>query len=325
MCRTRVFEDINGEKTSAHRGNLSFTTINLVKLAIESMLEEKDEEKRIQLFFDKLDYYVHLVHDQLKERFEWQCSAYVKQFPYVMKNQLIMGSETIKDFDNDKNGYEILKHGTLGIGYIGLAECLKALIGEHHGQSDRAQELGLKIIGRINYLCKEFTQAEHINYGCFSSPSEGLAGKFTVKDKAEFGIIKGITDREYYSNSSHVPVYYPISAIDKIKKEAPYHALATSGSITYIEMDSLPRNNVKAFAEIVVAMKHNDIGYGAINHSVNRCNQCGYDGEFEDNCPECGSTDTTHIRRITGYITGNVATKWNSAKIAELHDRVKHI
>ena len=328
-CRTRVYSDINGEKTSARRGNLSFSTINLVRLAIEALNESKDDrEERIRIFFDKLDYYIQLVHDQLKERYNWQITAFAKQFPFIVKNRMVMGTENIDSLD-EKIGEDVLKHGTLGIGYIGLAECLRALIGKHHGEDKEAQNLGLRIVGRIRKACDNFTCEEKLNYGCFATPAENLAGTFTKRDKKKYGIIEGITDRDYYTNSSHVPVYYPITAIEKIKLEAPYHELANAGNITYIELDGEAKKNVKAFATVIVAMHDNNIGYGSVNHAADHCDICGYEGPIEEHgCPSCGNMDENHItriRRITGYLTGDVKSRWNSYKQAELKDRTKHL
>lgn len=328
-CRTRVYSDINGEKTSVRRGNLSFSTINLVRLAIEALNESKDDrEERIRIFFDKLDYYIQLVHDQLKERYNWQITAFAKQFPFIVKNRMVMGTENIDSLD-EKIGEDVLKHGTLGIGYIGLAECLRALIGKHHGEDKEAQNLGLRIVGHIREACDSFTYEEKLNYGCFATPAENLAGTFTKRDKKKYGIIEGITDRDYYTNSSHVPVYYPITAIEKIKLEAPYHELANAGNITYIELDGEAKKNVKAFATVIVAMHDNNIGYGSVNHAADHCDICGYEGPIEEHgCPSCGNMDENHItriRRITGYLTGDVKSRWNSYKQAELKDRTKHL
>ena len=328
-CRTRVYSDINGEKTCLRRGNLSFTTINLPMLAIEAMLEEKDKVRRLELFFLKLDYYIQMVHDQLKERYDWQCSSFARQFPFIVKNGTVMGTENIgnEEYADAKIGQDILKHGTLGIGYVGLAETLVALMGCHHGESCEAQELGLKIVGRIREACDKFTEVEKLNYGCFASPAESYSGKALRKCRDRFGIIPKVTDREYFTNSNHCPVYYPIKAIDKIRLEAPYHELANAGNITYVELDGTARKNVKAFASIVAAMHDNNIGYGSVNHDADRCEKCGYEGQIKEKCPRCGNDDEkyiTNIARITGYLTGNVKSRWNSAKAAELTDRVKH-
>lgn len=324
-CRTRVYSDINGEKTCARRGNLSFTTINLPKLAIEAMLEEKENTyNREEIFFKKLDYYIKLVHDQLKERYEWQCTAYAKQFPFIVRNSTVLGTENL-DYRTDKIGEDVLKHGTLGIGYIGLSECLVALIGKHHGESKEAQELGIKIIKRIREKCDQYTEEDKLNFGCFATPAEGLSSRFTLLDKKQFGIIPGVTDKDFYTNGSHVLVSYPISAINKIKIEAPYHEISNAGNITYVEMDGDPRKNVKAFAEVVVAMHDNNIGYGSVNHAVDRCCNCGYEGVIENTCPKCGEEERIdRLRRITGYLVGSL-DRWNSGKLAEEKARIKHL
>lgn len=306
-CRTRVFSDVNGEKTPVRRGNLSFTTINLPMLALEAMKEEKDTQRRVKLFFSKLDYYIQMVHDQLKDRYEWQCSSFARQFPFIVKNGTVMGTENIanEDYASAKIGEEVLKHGTLGIGYIGLAETLITLIGKHHGESEEAQQLGLTIINRIREACDKFTEEEKLNYGCFASPAESYCGKALRKCRERFGVIPRITDKDYMTNGNHVPVYYPIAAIDKIKIEAPYHDLANSGNITYVEVDGTARKNVKAFASIIVAMHDNNIGYGSVNHDADRCEKCGYEGQIKDKCPKCGNSDEqyiTNIARITGYL-----------------------
>ena len=327
-CRTRVYDDIYGEKTSARRGNISFTTINLPRLAIEARLRLSDsasEAEILNLFYANLDYYLNLVKDQLIERYHWQCSAYGKQVPFIVMNNTILGTENLTQDDHMEEAW---KHGTLSIGFIGLAECLKELIGVHHGESDKAQELGLEIIKHMRDFTDECTKEEHLNFSVFATPAEGLSGRFTAIDKNKYGVIPGVTDKEYYTNSNHVPVYYPISAHEKIVKEAPYHELTNAGSILYVEMDGDPRKNVKAFATVVVDMKHNNVNYGAINHAVDRCCHCGFEGiinEGED-CPKCGENfNITHLRRITGYLVGDVSSRWNSFKAAELRDRVKHI
>ena len=328
-CRTRVYDDIFGEKTNARRGNLTFTTINLPKLAIESRLEcvdtlkEFTEQDVIKHFYSKLDYYLNLVHDQLLERYKWQCSAYGCQFPFIIKNNMIMGTEEIGPEDKMEKA---LKHGSLSIGFIGLAEALVELIGKHHGESEEAQKLGLEIIGHMREFTDKMTTEDNLNFSLFATPAEGLSGRFTAADRKKYGIIPGVTDREYYSNSNHVPVYYPIGAFEKIKIEAPYHSLTNAGHIMYIEQDGDPRKNTLAFASIVVEMKHNNIGYGAINHSVDRCNNCGYEGVIDDTkCPKCGKENMiSHLRRITGYLVGDT-NRWNSFKLAELKDRVKHL
>lgn len=327
-CRTRVYDDIYGEKTSARRGNLSFTTINLPRLAIESRLEcietrkEFDQDDVINIFYKKLDYYMNLVKNQLLERYHWQCSAYGRQFPFIVSNKTILGTEEI---DGNDKMEKALKHGTLSIGFIGLAEALKEITGFHHGENDEAQELGIEIIKRMRAFTDKATVDEKLNFSVFATPAEGLSGRMTSIDRKQFGSIDGVTDKEYYTNSQHVPVYYKITAAEKIKKEAPYHALCNAGSIAYVEMDGDPRKNVLAFANIVVEMKFNNVNYGAINHSVDRCINCNYEGIIEDECPKCGEKERIdHLRRITGYLVGNT-DRWNSYKLAELRDRKKHI
>ena len=324
-CRTRVYDDLFGEKTSARRGNLSFTTINLPRLAIEARLDnpEGTTEDIIKSFYQKLDYYLNLVRDQLIERYEWQCSAYGKQFPFIVRNNTILGTEGL---DENSHMEEAWKHGTLSIGFIGLAETLKELIGKHHGESDEAQELGLEIVKHMRDFTDECTKEENMNFSLFFTPAEGLSGRFTIMDRKKYGSIPGVTDRDYYTNSVHIPVYYNIGAHEKIVKEAAYHPYGNAGSILYVEMDGDPHKNVQAFATVVVDMKHNNVNYGAINHSVDRCCQCGFEGVINEGekCPKCGEDfNITHLRRITGYLVGST-DRWNSFKLHELHDRVKH-
>lgn len=323
-CRTRVYENVFGEKCGLNRGNNSFVTMNLVRLAIESAIKEpKDTAKRLEVFFTKLDYYTRLAHDTVLERYHWQCSAYSKQFPFIIKNKMLAGTEALSDPSEDKME-EVFKNGTLSIGFIGLAECLKELTGYHHGESDAAQELGLKIISRIRALTDKYKAEEHLNWSTFATPAEGLSFRFTYIDRARYGIIPGVTDRDFYTNSNHIPVYYHISALEKIKKEAPYHALTNAGHIAYVEMDGEAKKNVKAFAEIIVAMHDNNIGYGSINHAVDRCCNCSYEGVIEEACPKCGEQNRIdRIRRITGYLVGTL-DRWNSGKLAEEKARVKH-
>lgn len=328
-CRTRVYDDVFGEKTNARRGNLTFTTINLPRLAIESRLEcindfkDFTQENVIKIFYSKLDYYMNLVHDQLLERYRWQCSAYGRQFPFIIKNNMLMGTEEIGP-DDKMN--EALKHGSLSIGFIGLAETLVELTGKHHGESEEAQKLGLEIIGHMRKFTDKKTEEDNLNISLFSTPAEGLSGRFTAADKKKFGIIPGVTDKDYYVNSCHVPPAFKISAFDKIKIEAPYHALTNAGHIMYVEEDGDPRKNTLAFTSVVVEMKHNNIGYGAINHSVDRCEKCGYEGVINsEKCPKCSKEGfISHLRRITGYLVGST-NRWNSFKLAELKDRVKHL
>ena len=320
-CRTRVFEDRWGEKTSIARGNLSFSTINIVKLAIECMCIE-DKKQRIDMFFAKLDNILQITAKQLDERFQFQKTAMAKQFPLLMK-YLWIGAEKLKPEESIES---VINHGTLGIGFIGLAECLVALIGHHHGESEEAQELGLKIVtymrDRANGFCEEY----HHNYSILATPAEGLSGKFTKKDRKEFGIIPGVTDRDYYTNSNHVPVYYKCTALKKAQIEAPYHNLTRGGHIFYVEIDGDATHNPSVISSVVDMMDKYDMGYGSVNHNRNRCLDCGYenaDANLEV-CPKCGGHHIDKLQRITGYLVGTT-DRWNSGKLAELHDRVTHI
>lgn len=327
-CRTRVYDDIYGEKTSARRGNISFTTINLPRLAIESKIEAGKDTKledMLPIFYKKLDYYLNLVRDQLLERYHWQCSAYAKQIPFITQNGTIMGTEGLKPEDHLENAW---KHGSLSIGFIGLAETLIALTGKHHGESEESQKLGLEIIKHMRDFTDQCIVSEKLNFSLFATPAEGLSGRFTIADRKRFGVIPGITDKDYYVNSNHIPPAFHITAHDKIVKEAPYHALTNAGSILYVEFDGDPLKNTLAFATVVVDMKHNNVNYGAINHAVDRCCTCGFEGIINEGeaCPKCGEDlNVSHLRRITGYLVGDVKTRWNSFKQAELKDRTKHI
>ena len=320
-CRTRVFEDRWGEKTSIARGNLSFSTINIVKLAIECMGIE-NKQQRIDMFFAKLDNLLDITAKQLDERFQFQKTAMAKQFPLLMK-YLWVGADKLNPTDTIES---VINHGTLGIGFIGLAECLKALIGKHHGESEEAQELGLKIVTYMRDRANEFSEQYHHNYSVLATPAEGLSGKFTKKDRKEFGVIPGVTDRDYYTNSNHVPVYYKCTALKKAKIEAPYHDLTRGGHIFYVEMDGDATHNPSVIASVVDMMDKYNMGYGSVNHNRNRCLDCGYenaDANLEV-CPKCGSHHIDKLQRITGYLVGTT-DRWNSGKLAELHDRVTHI
>ena len=320
-CRTRVFEDRWGEKTSIARGNLSFSTINIVKLAIECMGIE-NKQQRIDMFFAKLDNLLDITAKQLDERFQFQKTAMAKQFPLLMK-YLWVGADKLNPTDTIES---VINHGTLGIGFIGLAECLKALIGKHHGESEEAQKLGLKIVTYMRDRANEFSEQYHHNYSVLATPAEGLSGKFTKKDRKEFGIIPGVTDRDYYTNSNHVPVYYKCTALQKAKIEAPYHDLTRGGHIFYVEIDGDATHNPSVIASVVDMMDKYNMGYGSVNHNRNRCLDCGYenaDANLEV-CPKCGSHHIDKLQRITGYLVGTT-DRWNSGKLAELHDRVTHI
>ena len=320
-CRTRVFEDRWGEKTSVARGNLSFTTINIVKLAIECMKIENKKE-RIDIFFSKLDNILDITAKQLDERFQFQKSAMAKQFPLLMQ-YLWVGANKLKPEETIES---VINHGTLGIGFIGLAECLVALTGHHHGESQEAQELGLKIITYMRDRANSYSEQYHHNYSILATPAEGLSGKFTKKDRKEFGVIKGVTDRDYYTNSNHVPVYYKCTALKKAQIEAPYHDLTRGGHIFYVEIDGDATHNPSVISSVVDMMDKFNMGYGSVNHNRNRCLDCGYENAKADLdvCPKCGSHHIDKLQRITGYLVGTT-DRWNSGKLAELHDRVTHI
>ena len=321
-CRTRVAGNVNDPSREIvnGRGNLSFTSVNLPRLAI---LADHDIDK----FFTMLDKRIDIVISQLKDRFRIQCGKKVKNFPFLMGQGVWLDSE---DLTSDDSVAEVLKHGTLTMGFIGLAECLVALTGHHHGESEEAQELGLRIISHMRKRMDDEAKATKLNFSLIATPAEGLSGRFVKIDRQRFGCIKGITDREYYTNSFHIPVYYNISAFKKIKLEAPYHELTNGGHITYIELDGDPSDNLEAFEQIVRCMKECGVGYGSINHPVDRDCVCGYTGIIGDVCPKCGRREAENepkferIRRITGYLVGTT-DRWNNAKRAEERDRVKHM
>lgn len=319
-CRTRVYENRFGEKTSVGRGNLSFTTINIVRIAIECMGIENQEE-RIAAFMNKLDWALDISAKQLHERFKFQQTALKKQFPLLM-NGLWVGSDALKPTDSVA---DVLNQGTLGIGFIGLAETLVALTGKHHGESEEAQKLGLKIITHMRDKAIEFSERYGHNYSIIATPAEGLSGKFTKADKKKFGEIPGVTDREYYTNSNHVPVYYHCTPQHKAEVEAPYHALTLGGHIFYVEIDGDATHNPEAIKAVVDLMDRYGLGYGSVNHNRNRCLDCGYEDAQAGltSCPRCGSHNIDILQRITGYLVGTTE-RWNKAKLAELKDRVVH-
>lgn len=319
-CRTRVFEDRFGDSQSVGRGNLSFSTVNLPGLAL-SVMDIADENDRLKAFFEKLTYAIDITGKQLYERYEFQCTALTKQFPLLMSGMWV-GSENLKP---DGEVREVLKHGTLGVGFIGLAECLIALCGHHHGESAEAQKLGLKIITFMRDKTKELSDKYDLNYSVFSTPAEGLSGKFTKKDRKKYGVVPGVTDKDYYTNSNHIPVYYKCSADFKARIEAPYHDLTRGGHIFYVELDGDATHNVDAVEQIVELMDKYNIGYGSINHNRNRCLDCSYEDASTnlEVCPVCGSNNIDKLQRITGYLVGTT-DRWNSGKLAELHDRVTH-
>lgn len=325
-CRTRVMNNVCGKNEVSGRGNLSFTTINLPRLGIEHGII-KNNQADIDGFFEELDNKILLVIDQLLERMEIQKNKKVKNFPFLMGQGIWRGSDELEYEDKLD---QVVKQGTLTLGFIGLAECLIALTGKHHGESEESQELGLKIISHMRKRIDEAAKKYKLNFSLIATPAEGLSGRFTDIDRAIYGEIKNITDKEYYTNSFHIPVYYKISAYDKIKKESPYHALTNGGHITYVELDGDTSNNLEAFETIVKAMKESGIGYGSINHPVDRDPICGYSGVIEGFiCPKCGRDENEsdikfeRIRRITGYLVGTV-DRFNDAKKAEVRDRVKH-
>ncbi len=319
-CRTRVFENRFGPKTSIGRGNISFSTINIVRLAIECMKIE-DQQERIDEFFKKLDRVLDITARQLDDRFQFQRTALAKQFPLLM-SQLWNGCENLKPTDTIES---VINQGTLGIGFIGLAECLIALTGKHHGESQESQELGLKIVSHMRERVNEFCEKYKHNYSVLATPAEGLSGKFTRRDRKDFGEIPGVTDKIYYTNSNHVPVYYKCSPKHKAEVEAPYHEITRGGHIFYVEIDGDATHNPQAIMDIVDLMDKYNIGYGSVNHNRNRCLDCGYEDATEDlhECPECHGHNIDQLQRITGYLVGTT-DRWNSGKLAELHDRVVH-
>lgn len=318
-CRTRVFEHRYGDKTSIGRGNLSFTTINIVRLAIEVM-NIQDRQERIDAFFARLDHVLDVTARQLHDRYQFQSSALAKQFPLVM-SRLWNGSDRLCGDDTIES---VINQGTLGIGFIGLAECLIALVGKHHGEDCDAQKLGLKIVRHMRSRANEFCEQYGHNYSILATPAEGLSGRFTKRDRKSFGVISGVTDKDYYTNSNHVPVYYQCSPRHKAKVEAPYHEMTRGGHIFYVELDGDATHNPEAIMQIVDLMDKYDMGYGSVNHNRNHCPECGYENadKTQEHCPKCGARFET-IQRITGYLVGTT-DRWNSGKLAELHDRVVH-
>ncbi|HZJ82861.1 MAG TPA: anaerobic ribonucleoside triphosphate reductase [Clostridia bacterium] len=318
-CRTRVIGNVYdpSQEVVTGRGNLSFTTINLPRLA----LKHRDD---LAGFFEELDEKIALVVEQLLERFEIQGKKKIKNFPFLMGQNLWLDSDKLS-YDDDIR--EVLKHGTMSMGFIGLAECLKALIGEHHGESEKAQSVGLEIIQHMRRRMDEISETLKLNMTLLGTPAEGTAGRFVEMDRKIYGEIPGVTDREYYTNSFHIPVYYNITSFDKIRLEAPYHELTNAGHITYVELDGSPLQNIDAFEKIIRAMKEAGIGYGSINHPVDRDPVCGFTGIIGETCPSCKREEEDikfqRIRRITGYLVGTIDS-FNDAKRAEERDRVKH-
>ena len=284
MCRTRVMSNVNGPEESGSRGNFSFTTLNLPMLAL---IAKGDEKK----FFSLLRKYVELSKNYLEFRYDIIAHKKVRNFPFLMGEGVWMDSEKLGPDDEIAS---VLKHASISIGFCGLAECLVALTGHHHGESEEAQQLGLKIVGTIRDMCDKFTKQTHMNWTCFATPAENTSGQFLRATRKKFGIVKGVTDREYFTNSSHVPVYYPIKAFKKIDVEAPYHALENAGHIAYVEMDGDPTKNVRAFEQVVRYMHDKEMGYFSINHPVDRDPVCGYTGIIQNECPHCHRREDGH-------------------------------
>ena len=318
-CRTRVIGNVYDptREIVTGRGNLSFTSINLPRIAIEANHD-------IKKFYTMLDEKVQLVIDQLMARFRIQQSKKVYNFPFLMGQGVWLDSEKLS---RDDSVAEVIKHGTLSCGFIGLAECLIALIGKHHGESKEAQKLGLEIVSYMRKRLDMESQRTGLNFSLLATPAEGLSGRFVKLDKERYGVIPGVTDKDYYTNSFHVPVYYHITAFDKISIESKYHPLTNAGHISYIELDGSPTKNLDAFEKIVRHMKECGIGYGSINHPLDRDPECGYSGVINDVCPGCGRNEDEvkfeRIRRITGYLVGTL-DRFNNAKRKEVEDRVKH-
>lgn len=318
-CRTRVMSNVHdpSQAQTWGRGNLSFTSINLPRLAIEANHD-------VDVFFTSFDRMIDLVIDQLLDRLKIQSHKLVRNFPFLMGQGVWIGSENLGP---DDAVAEVLEHGTLSVGFIGLAETLTALVGVHHGESEEAQQLGLRIVGHLRERMDEAAERTGLNFSALATPAEGLSGRFVRMDRQRYGSIPGVTDREYYTNSFHVPVWYHIGAADKIRIEAPYHAFTNGGHISYVELSGDPARNVDAFEALVRYMAASGIGYGSINHPVDRDPQCGYTGIIDDECPKCGRHEDSgsfdRIRRITGYLVGGL-DRFNDAKRAEVRDRVKH-
>lgn len=339
--RTRVFEDRFGEKTCIGRGNLSVSTINLPKIAIESSYEAQqktevkfklgkessnqmtEEYKKVvkEIFIQKLEQYANITAKQLYERYQFQASAIKKQFPLLMSG-LWLGSEALKQEDKIES---VLQHGTLSIGFIGLAECLTVLTGKHHGESEEAQNLGIEIIEKLAKDTENFSNQYNLNYTLLAAPAERVAGKFTKRDEEQYGTIPGVTDREYYTNSNHVPVWYECSSEQKAKIEGPYHNLTNGGNIFYVELERGKESSAEKVEDIVDLMDKYNIGYGAVNFPKTKCANCGFETARMGvkYCPVCDSEEIELIQRITGYLVGTTS-RWNSAKLAELKDRIVH-
>lgn len=318
MCRTRVYSDVTtGISDPEGRGNLSFTTLNLPMIAQLA----KEADGSLEDFYIALDHYIDLAIRQLKQRLEYQKQCPAGNFQFLYQNGTWNGGE---DLDPNKPIGDALNTGTLGLGFVGLAEALKIITGKHHGESMTAWAIGYGIIEHMKNRTDEQMAKDGLNWAVLGTPAEGLAGKALRKFVAKYGVIEGVSDRDYFTNSNHIPVYFKIKAIDKIRLEAPFHALTLGGHIAYVELDGEVAKNTKAVDQIVRAMMEYGVGYGSINHPVDTCRTCKHQGIFDDyTCTECGSDDVQKVARITGYLTGDVK-RWNNGKAAELKDRVKH-
>lgn len=325
-CRTRVIADRFGRNHLSGKGNLSFNTLNLVRLGIEhgTALGIRTAPD-IGGFFAELDRYLGVALRGLIHRYEIQAQQPAKASDFMMREGVWEGGETLRP---DEPVRDLIKHGSLSVGFIGLAECLVALFGAHHGEDEEARAFGYRVVEHMRKFCDAAAEAHDLNVSLFATPAEGLAGKFTKMDRATFGVISGVTDREYYTNSMHVPVYFPISAARKIDIEAPFHALCNAGAISYIELDGNARNNTRAFMRTVQYALAQNIGYFSVNHPIDRCPACGYEGIIGSECPSCGAHESdvkmSRIRRVTGYLTGSYTERFNPAKQAEVRDRVRH-
>ena len=324
-CRTRVIANVNGPEIVTGRGNLSFTTINLPRLAIEARREALEPELREGIFFEKLEKVMAIAAKQLQERFELQCKRHVYNFPYVMQQGAYMGSEYLAPTDTIEKA---ILNGTLSFGFVGLAETLVALTGHDHADGEEYQQLGLRIVKYMRDYADKLTQERHMNWTLIATPAESVAGRFLRLDRAKYGIIEGVTDKDYYTNSNHVPVGKKVTASEKIRIEAPYHALTNAGHIGYLEIDGDPRDNLDAIHTYVNQMHDAGMGYFAFNAKVDTCTACGFTGIIGDTCPSCGQKGSIKYpivrpRRVSGYLSSE--DRFNSAKLAELHDRTTHV
>ncbi|MDR1226755.1 MAG: anaerobic ribonucleoside triphosphate reductase [Prevotellaceae bacterium] len=330
-CRTRVFENLRGEKSSLGRGNISFTSMNMPRIAIEARRRAEEassggSKKEIQaearkLFLDGVYRTSTLIADQLYERYKYQRTALAKQFPFMMANDVWKGGSALQP--DDEVG-DVISSGTLGIGFIGGHNAMMAIYGEGHATNEEAWQTLYEAIQQINKVVDEYKERYRLNYSVLATPAEGLSGRFTAMDKKKYGIISGVNDRDYYVNSFHIDVKEKINMAQKIKKEAPFHAITKGGHITYVELDGEAKKNMSAMLKIVQLMRQENVGYGSINHPVDRCRKCGYQGVIYAACPVCKNENISRMRRITGYLTGDLDS-WNSSKRSEEADRVNHM